>query len=115
MILRPLTTREAVALVARARELLGVESMIEYSSAPEVTQDDVLTFARLRPEDSSPQRPVPADGQLFCGRDRSGFPEGEILFWVNRVGDVIEIELIWYSNDLPATWPSAGDLWISSG
>ena len=111
---RPLGTREAVALVRRARELLGGESMRPYGGVPAATHDEVVTFARLRPDGASRQRPVPVDRQLFCGRDDAGCPQGEILFWVDGAGEVSEIELVWYSNDLPATWPVASDLWVST-
>ncbi|GEL48671.1 hypothetical protein CHO01_37870 [Cellulomonas hominis] len=109
---RPLGTGDAVALVARARELLGPASMTAYLGVPEVVHDSVATFARLHPDDS-PQGPVPGHRHLCFGRDHGGPPEGELLFWVNISGDVAEIELIWYTDDPPATWPAAGDLWIA--
>ncbi|MBD3779730.1 MAG: hypothetical protein IE923_10760 [Micrococcales bacterium] len=111
---RLLSTQRAIALIERARELLGSESMSPYSGISEVVQEEVSTFARLGPDDSSVQRPVPADSQLFCGHDDSGFPMGELIFWVKDTGEVGEIELVWYSNDLPDEWPSAADLWVSA-
>ncbi len=58
---------------------------------------------------------MPGHRHLCFGRDHGGPPEGELLFWVNISGDVAEIELIWYTDDPPATWPAAGDLWIAGG
>jgi hypothetical protein len=108
---QPLTTRSAVALVSRARQLLGEESMNAYDGHPEVVHDEIPTCARLHADDGSPPRAVPNDGQLLFGPDPGVAPEGELLFWVTSSGVVTEIELIWYTDDPPFAWPSADMLW----
>ena len=108
---QPLTTRSAIALVSRARQLLGEGSMSAYDGHPDVVHDDIPTCARLDAGDGSPLRAVPDDGQLLFGPDAATAPEGELLFWVSSSGVVTEIELIWYTDCPPVAWPSADMLW----
>jgi hypothetical protein len=108
---RPLATRSAVALVSRARRLLGAESMNAYDGHPDVLHDETPTCARLHADDGSPSRAVPDDGQILFGPDPAAAPEGELLFWVSSSGVVTEIELIWYTDCPPFAWPSADMLW----
>jgi hypothetical protein len=101
----------AADLVASARAVLGSGIMRAHTSTV-IVSDEITTFAEVnRPGNDGPLAPVPSPGQLFFGRDDRGAPLGELIFWLDEQRFVVEIELVWYTEMPPPTWPTGDMLW----